>query len=95
MTPRSIKPGPVVQNKRSTVLHVLEGHLGSVYSVAFSPVSKRVVSDSDDNTIRLWNATTDALLQVLEGHLGPVYVVAFSLDGEQFASGSWDKAVQL
>jgi WD40 repeat protein len=34
----------------------LEGHTGHVYSVAFSPVGRRIISGSADNTIRVWNA---------------------------------------
>jgi WD40 repeat protein len=34
------------------------GHTDSVNSVAFSPDGNRIVSGSDDGTIRVWNATT-------------------------------------
>jgi WD40 repeat protein len=51
-------------------------------SVAFSPDGKQVVSGSDDNTVRLWDAATGAALQTLEGHTSRVTSVAFSPDGK-------------
>ncbi|KAK6611208.1 beta transducin-like protein HET-E4s [Botrytis cinerea] len=52
----------------SANLQTLEGHSGSVNSVAFSPDSSKVASGSSDHTIRLWDAVTGELLQKLEGH---------------------------
>ena len=66
-----------------------------VRSVAFSPDGKQVVSGSNDETVRLWDAATGAALQTLEGHTDAVNSVAFSPDGKQVVSGSWDKTVRL
>jgi WD40 repeat protein len=61
---------------------MLEGHSGSVKSVAFSPDGEQVVSGSRE-TVRLWDATTGVSLQTLEGHSNDVYSVVFSPDGKQ------------
>jgi len=37
----------------------LKGHASSVRSVAFSPDGKNIVSGSSDNTMRIWNATSE------------------------------------
>jgi len=39
-------------------LALLTGHENSVWSIAFSPDGKRIVSGSDDNTVRLWSAVS-------------------------------------
>jgi WD40 repeat protein len=38
--------------------HTLEGHLGEVNSVVFSPDGSRVASGSYDNTVRVWDVQT-------------------------------------
>jgi WD40 repeat protein len=58
----------------------MEGHSGTVTSVAFSPDGKRVVSQSWDNTVRVWDAETGTVLQRLEGHPGSAPSVTFSTE---------------
>ena len=47
---------------------ILKGHTRQVNSVAFSVDGKRIVSASNDNSIRIWNAETGKLLKTLLGH---------------------------
>ena len=46
----------------------LRGHSGSVYSVAFSPDGKHVLSGSDDETVKIWDAQTGKEVSVLLCH---------------------------
>jgi len=74
----------------------LIGHRGGVYSVAFSPDGKRVVTGSDDHTARVWDlsgATPAAI--VLEGHRGRVRSVAITPDGKQVLTGSSDGTARV
>src|SRR5712675_120186 len=94
MNTLSVKSGktanwPVLQN-------IFHGHSRTVNSVAFSPNGSRIVSGSEDNTIRLWDAETgDPIGKPLEGHSRGVYSVAFSPDGSRIVSGSVDKTIRL
>ncbi|ETO05675.1 hypothetical protein RFI_31721, partial [Reticulomyxa filosa] len=61
----------------------------------FSPDGNRIVSGSDDNTIRLWGALSGKQIQSLEGNLNDVTSVQFLPDGNRIVSGSCDKTVRL
>ena len=45
----------------------VEGHSNDVYSVAFSPDSKRVVSGSHDNRVKIWDVETGAEVRSFVG----------------------------
>jgi WD40 repeat protein/serine/threonine protein kinase len=78
-----------------SLLHSLEGHTFSVYSVSFSPNGAQLASGSGDKTIRLWNVETGELQKTLEGHGDYVRSVSFSPDGQLLASGSHDQTLRL
>ncbi|KAF1831217.1 NACHT-domain-containing protein, partial [Decorospora gaudefroyi] len=79
-----LKPG--MSDGWSACLQTLEGHSGSVGSVAFSHDSTRLASASYDSTVKIWDASSGACLQTLEGHSGCVSSVAFSHDSTRLAS---------
>jgi WD40 repeat protein len=61
-------------------LRALKGHSHHIYSVAFSPDGKQVVSGSADKTVRLWDTVTGAVLRTLKGHSDWANLVAFLSD---------------
>ncbi|KIM71121.1 hypothetical protein PILCRDRAFT_805352, partial [Piloderma croceum F 1598] len=78
------------------VLHVLEGHMSGVLSVALSPDGKQIVSSSRDRTIRVWDVDTGGVLTgTFEGHTDVIWSVAFSPDGKHIASGSSDQTIRV
>ncbi|HEY9628209.1 MAG TPA: hypothetical protein V6C84_12990 [Coleofasciculaceae cyanobacterium] len=85
-------------------LRIFEGHSRYVFSVAVSPVALNpsgiekqalIASGSDDQTIRLWNASTGECLSILKGQRGWIQAIAFSPDGSLLASGSTDQTVKI
>jgi WD40 repeat protein len=75
-----------------------------VYSVAWSPDGKQIVSASLDQSLKLWDATSGALVKEFKkydekafpkGHRDGVFCAAFSPDGKLIASGSSDHSIKF
>ena len=56
---------------------------------------KRIVSGSDDNRLKVWDAQTDQETLTLKGHSTAVFSVSFSPDGKRIVSGSSDKTLKV
>ncbi|OZH53932.1 hypothetical protein AFK68_14250 [Hydrocoleum sp. CS-953] len=69
-------------------------HEGDVRAVAFSPDDKTIATASNDNTARLWDATTGKEVATLP-HQGEVRAVAFSPDDKTIATASNDNTARL
>ena len=54
---------------------------GTVWTAAFSPDGRRVVTASRDTTARVWDAEKGTLLRELRGHQNGLSTAAFSPDG--------------
>jgi WD40 repeat protein len=76
-------------------IKTLTGHTNWVWSVAFSPDGKTLVSSSYDQTVRLWDVTTGRCIRTLTGHTSEIYSVSFSPDGQTVASGCADQTARL
>ncbi|XUL85800.1 hypothetical protein ACQ86D_03075 [Streptomyces galilaeus] len=63
----------------------LKGHTDSVWSLAFSPDGRLLVTGSSDGTARLWATVTGKAQAVLHGNGGQVNSLAFSPDGQTLA----------
>ncbi len=69
-------------------------HNGPVSALAFSPDGKWVVSGSEDNSARVWNAASSKEISRLIFN-GPVSAVAFSPDGKWVVSASEDNTARV
>jgi hypothetical protein len=63
--------------------------------VAWSPDGTRIVSGSDDKTVKVWDPEKRQEVRTLTGHMSRVTSVAWSPDGTRIVSGSDDKTVKV
>ncbi|QRV93344.1 hypothetical protein RhiJN_21362 [Ceratobasidium sp. AG-Ba] len=67
-----------------------------VNSVAWSALSRKLATGSDDGAVRVWDAETGAsVLEPIQAHSERVWSVAFSPDGRLIVSGSTDGTVRV
>ncbi|NVB36233.1 protein kinase [Pseudenhygromyxa sp. WMMC2535] len=71
-----------------------DGHIGDVWSIAFSPDSRLLATGARDGAGRLW-PVDGGQPQVLIGHDADVFRVRFSLDGELLTTASTDGSVRI
>ncbi|KAL2193341.1 NWD1 protein, partial [Corynascus similis CBS 632.67] len=93
--PKWIIRKPIMENNWSACLQTLEGHSGSVESVAWSYDATRLASVSRDKTVRIWDPKTGQCISTLKGHGNSVYPVAWSHNATRLASASGDKTVKI
>jgi eukaryotic-like serine/threonine-protein kinase len=65
---------------------VFQGHHRQITDLDFSPDGKKVVSVSDDGSIRIWDTMNPGSVPVLAGHGSRVNEAVFSNDGRLLAS---------
>ncbi len=75
-------------------LAVFRKHDSGVNSASFSPDGRRIVSASNDTTVRLWDVASDKELAKFE-HDSGVNSASFSPDGRRVVSASNDTTVRL
>jgi len=88
------KPAPDEKGDPALV-RTFRGHTNQVWSVAFTPDGKQLLTGSKDNTMRLWDIETGTELRRFVGHTKTVKSVAISADGKRVLSASWDGTARL
>ena len=73
----------------------LRGHTDDLYSAAFSPDGKLILTASADGTARLWDTATGAQKAILKGHTALVLSAVFSPDGKLILTASTDGTARL
>jgi WD40 repeat protein len=73
----------------------LHGPPDPLYSVAFNPNAKLIVTASAGGTAQVWDIARGRSMRIFRGHNGPVYGAAFSPDGHTLVSAGADGTVRL
>jgi WD40 repeat protein len=71
------------------------GHSGGVTACAVMPDGQRMISASEDRTLKLWDLATGEILATLRGHTDTVSACAVAPDGRRVVSASWDGTLKL
>ncbi len=70
------------------------GHTGKIFNIVFSPDGKKIISVSEDKTIRVWDTKTGDMLnkfrsEIGNGPEGMLYASAISPDGKLLAASGY------
>jgi WD40 repeat protein len=94
--PVTLTPTRGLRAASDALERVVTGHVGGVWSVAWSPDGRRLASCGLDGSLRIWQ--TDAAgrqVATLGGQMGALRSVAWSPDGRRVASGGDDGVVRV
>jgi transcription initiation factor TFIID subunit 5 len=83
------------REKEGSMFKKLIGHSGPVFSTAFSPDSRYLISGSEDGSARLWSLDTFTNLVAFKGHHYPIWDVDFGPNGYYFATASHDRTAKI
>jgi hypothetical protein len=79
--------------KGGGVVSRLRGHKALIPSLAFLPGGRRLISASEDGTLRLWDVPRGEEVMRFEGHAPKVYGVAVGPKGDFAVSAGFDGSV--
>jgi len=80
------------QNREPLLMLETGGHLAPVWSLAFTPDGRQLISAGDDKVIRVWSLQKAKTTRVIRANAGPgnngkIYALALSSDGRWLAVG--------
>lgn len=87
-----ILAGSVAEARKPILQLDTGGHMALIRDIVFTPDGRRLISASDDKTIRVWDLETKRTVKILRGQIdeadgGKIYEIALSPDGRYLAAG--------
>jgi WD40 repeat protein len=71
------------------------GHTQRVNNFGFSPNGSKIVTASNDSTVRIWDAVSGELMQILKEHTDYIRDAQFSPDGKKIVTASGDNTARV
>jgi WD40 repeat protein/tRNA A-37 threonylcarbamoyl transferase component Bud32 len=93
--PHAARANLAAWQRHQPAFHAVFSHAGAVRSIAFSPDGKTLITGSEDQTARLWDAATGQPRGQPLTHQGGVNSVVFSPDGKTVITGSMDHTARV
>lgn len=76
-------------------LMVQTGHFGDIIDLMFSPSGQFVASGSEDNTVKVWDATTGMIIRSFINHKGYITALDMNAAGDMLVSAAKDNTIRL
>jgi WD40 repeat protein len=74
---------------------ILQGHVGQVHRVVFTPDGRRVATAGGDHMVKIWDSRTGQQLLQLDGAREPMHALAFSSDGRLLATAGENQIIHV
>ena len=79
----------VFNSKTGKRISRLKGHEGVVTSIEFTMDGKRIITSSNDCSVRFWDVTTGKMLLKLSGHPGAVMIARLTPNERYLITAGW------
>ena len=93
-----LKPSYIWQATQSqsiSPIRTIADPSGTIKSLTYTPDGQRLITGSDDYTIKIWNNLTGERLLTLTGHTSAIRSLAVKSDGSTLVSASDDQTIKL